>query len=371
MLCFFAFSNTFACDLSYLQLNGVTSLGGNQYQIDLTYCVGSGRNSSRYGADQNSAAFAFKLEGNNSTFVSYPASFVSPNTGATYSVDYQSMPDWVIYSNYTNEWWACIDGGCGPVQSTCISFSVVTQNLPGKIVAGGAEAANIIVPPWGCNGQPDMEVNLGNCLGRTADAGPDQTVYVGWAPAQCATLSGSAAGGLAPYTYAWSTGATTASINVCPSTTTTYTLTTTDALGCTATDQVTVTAQNVTCGNGKILVCHSGVTKCLAANKVQQHLNHGDYLGTCTNKNSVVAYVDEDWKLVAYPNPANDQVTVEFGEIEMNGELNLFSMDGRKVFGAQVNGWDAKIKVADFPKGIYFLQYTNETISQTIKLVVQ
>ena len=39
-------------------------------------------------------------------------------------------------------------------------------------------------------------------------------------------------GGTAPYTYAWSTGATTASITVSPASTTTYTVQVTDANGC-------------------------------------------------------------------------------------------------------------------------------------------
>ena len=65
----------------------------------------------------------------------------------------------------------------------------------------------------------------------TANAGPDVTVCTG----QSTTLTATGGG-----TYAWSTGATTASITVNPSSTTTYTVTVTNN-GCTATDQVKVT----------------------------------------------------------------------------------------------------------------------------------
>ncbi len=56
-----------------------------------------------------------------------------------------------------------------------------------------------------------------------------------------ATLTATAHGGLTPYTYAWSTGQTTASITVSPLATTTYTVTVTDGLAQQAQDSVTVT----------------------------------------------------------------------------------------------------------------------------------
>jgi hypothetical protein len=87
----------------------------------------------------------------------------------------------------------------------------------------------------------------------TANAGPDVTTT-------CANPSTtlSATGGS---TYIWSNGGTTASINVAPTTTTTYIVTATGTNGCTATDNVVVTPNaggitanagadaTVTCGN--------------------------------------------------------------------------------------------------------------------------
>jgi len=71
----------------------------------------------------------------------------------------------------------------------------------------------------------------------TANAGTDQAICAGSA----ASLSASATGGTAPYTYAWSSGAATANTSVNPGATTTYIVTATDSKGCTATDQVIVT----------------------------------------------------------------------------------------------------------------------------------
>lgn len=112
------------------------------------------------------------------------------------------------------------------------------------------------------------------------DAGADQTVYNGYGPMSCATLSASPSG----YSYLWSPGGeTTQSITVCPTATTTYSVTVTDVLGCTGSDDVTVNVVDVACGNNgdKVTVCHNGRQICVSANAVAAHLAHGDQLGAC------------------------------------------------------------------------------------------
>ncbi len=96
-----------------------------------------------------------------------------------------------------------------------------------------------------------------------ADAGNNQTICLN----ESATLTASATGGTGVYAYEWSTNESTASITVTPTVTTTYTVTVTDAAGCTDTDQVIVTVNelpnvtdvtstNPTCGedNGTITI---------------------------------------------------------------------------------------------------------------------
>ena len=89
-------------------------------------------------------------------------------------------------------------------------------------------------------------------------------------PGSCAILTSSVIGGTSPYLYSWSNGATTQSINPCPTTTTAYTLTITDFTGSvitttafvTVTPVVTVTTipTNITCngGTGSALAIASG-----------------------------------------------------------------------------------------------------------------
>lgn len=118
-----------------------------------------------------------------------------------------------------------------------------------------------------------------------ANAGADHNVVYGYG-SNCATLTGTATGGVAPYTFSWSPGTTTpgnATTEVRPTVTTTYTLTVTDSQGCIGTDDVTVYVNDVRCGNklDKVKVCHKGKEICIAAEAVEAHLKHGDALGSC------------------------------------------------------------------------------------------
>ena len=69
------------------------------------------------------------------------------------------------------------------------------------------------------------------------------------------TLTANPQNGDGSYSYNWSTGGTGASITVSPTVTTTYYVTVTDGIGCTATDEVTVTVNDnpvasITCDDG-------------------------------------------------------------------------------------------------------------------------
>ncbi|HLG33899.1 MAG TPA: T9SS type A sorting domain-containing protein [Bacteroidia bacterium] len=123
----------------------------------------------------------------------------------------------------------------------------------------------------------------------SVSAGNDTTVYFGYAPLGCVTLTATPTG-TPPFSYLWSNGDTTQSITVCDTVTTSYSVSITDSTSCTATDTVLVTVVDVRCGNNnnKVLVCHvppgnpaNAHTICISPNAVPAHLAHGCYLGTC------------------------------------------------------------------------------------------
>lgn len=106
------------------------------------------------------------------------------------------------------------------------------SNISNPVVSGITDTTVYtvtITTPGGCTATATVSVEV--LPGPPAFAGPDVQIQAG----QTTTLI--ADGGIA---YQWSTGAQSADIQVMPTQTTTYTVTVTDASGCTATDEVTV-----------------------------------------------------------------------------------------------------------------------------------
>ncbi|TAL61535.1 MAG: hypothetical protein EPN85_04570 [Bacteroidetes bacterium] len=110
----------------------------------------------------------------------------------------------------------------------------------------GATSATVVVTPGittnymvvvsdanGCSDVVSVTVPVKNCCSATpvVSSDPSATVCVGQ------NVFISASGGI---TYSWNTGATAAYISVTPGVTTTYSVTVTDAAGCTGTDTLTV-----------------------------------------------------------------------------------------------------------------------------------
>ena len=156
-------------------------------------------------------------------------------------------------------------------------------------------------------------------------------------------------------------GADFASLTVCPSVSTDYTLTVTDANGCTSSDDVTVCAVDVICyagnsGNQKVEMCQippgnpaNAHTICVSPNAVPAHLAIGCTLGACgeidatcnssaMNKPSnnsqktgiEVLVTDNDVNL--YPNPAINEVNLEFStQIDETFVVEFYDILGKKL----------------------------------------
>lgn len=135
-------------------------------------------------------------------------------------------------------------------------------------------------------------------------------------------------GGIAPFTYLWSNGATTATISgLEPGA---YIVWVTDAAGCEATAAVTVGLAN----------------------------NLFDF--------------DAEKVFQVYPNPATSAVTIDLTAIAgLQNHLQITNMNGAMVWEtANTNTQLIQIDVADWPAGIYLLQINNEAGSFIQRLTV-
>lgn len=194
----------------------------------------------------------------------------------------------------------------------------------------------------------------------TANAGADQQVVYGYG-SNCSTLNGTAAGGVAPYSFSWVPGGSLPNAPgtvVCPTASTTYTLTVTDANGCSRTDDVTVFVNDVRCGEkmDKVKLCHNFMEICVDYIAVNAHLNHGDILGICNSLPSISMaglseiVPSEKTILTNFPNPFSSSTRIQY-EVPFEGKVTLkvYDITGREVT-TLVNGFKST--------GIYTVNFT-------------
>ena len=141
-------------------------------------------------------------------------------------------------------------------------------------------------------------------------------------------------GGTVPYGYVWSTGATTQTATGL--TVGTYTVTVTDASGCSKTKSTSITQPNTRLAS--------------------------DAVGTV---NSIV-----------YPNPSNGMVTVSFDEnIVAKVSVSVYTLTGNRVFAKDLdvneNTTQFELDLTGLAKGVYSIQYRTNDKQWIEKLVIQ
>ncbi|HEX2533017.1 MAG TPA: discoidin domain-containing protein, partial [Chitinophagaceae bacterium] len=235
---------------------------------------------------------------------------------------------------------------------------------------------------------PEIQLVIGDARALPGGVDPN-TVYLGYAPAGSLQLKGAASGGSGAFTYSWSDGAMGASRTVKASVpgTVTYTLVASDGY-CTAQASKTITTRDVSCGNGKVLVCQvppgntaNPKTQCIAASAVSTHLSKGAYLGACgvnpaltvvRPKEQETAVPAGSLTVTALPNPtaAAFRVTIRGGTQERS-VVRVLDPAGRVV--ETRNGISGQILElgAAYRPGVYFLEVTQGGQRQVVRLVKQ
>jgi hypothetical protein len=242
----------------------------------------------------------------------------------------------------------------------------------------------------------------------TINAGSNKVVYLGYPDSACTSLTYSGAGGgVAPYTIKWSTGSSDPTINVCPTTTTVYTVTITDANGCTASDVATVCVIDVRCGNkmDKVTISHMTGNKkdpcntiCIDINGARNHFLHHpeDQLGACGTvkvcndaapvmlvaneavKDVTIASQQENMFVKTFPNPFSFSTKVKFMMTEDDRvQLKVFDISGKQImslFNSNVSAfkeYEVMLNGSALSNGVYLLQLNSlKGKSYVSKLVI-
>ncbi|PTQ93958.1 putative secreted protein (Por secretion system target) [Mucilaginibacter yixingensis] len=223
--------------------------------------------------------------------------------------------------------------------------------------------------------RPVLQVAIPDMYALNAATDLKNTIYIGYGPSSF-TLTPSVQGGQGGYTYSWSNGATTSSIVV--SAAGTYTVNVSSADGGLGTATITINTLDVRCGNDntKVQVCHNQHVICVAQAAVQEHLSHGDKLGSCSGNmadahtsnlaNDLTALVSTS-NVAVYPNPVADILHIAVPQVQPNASIHLYSYSspGKEVRTFNLTQAKQDVTFQGLAPGYYFLVIKNG--SQIIK----
>ena len=201
-----------------------------------------------------------------------------------------------------------------------------------------------------------------------------QTVFFGYDPAASAQLEVEVIGGFAPYSYQWSTGETTPSINVAPQDTTLYFVQVTDQLGNTIADTTQVNVVDVTCeiwGRTNTQVCFRGRNLCVPEHVAERLIEKGASLGNC----NILGDQVEITNIEVFPNPFRDNLTIGLSasdEATLTIKLKSF-FQGNTVFEQSVDvaqGINERtFDLSHLNKGLYVLVVRNTDTGRLEKIL--
>jgi N-acetylneuraminic acid mutarotase len=225
--------------------------------------------------------------------------------------------------------------------------------------------------------------------------GAPNTLYLGYGPG-CLTLTAMASGGNLVnddnYRYNWSTGGSSASTQVCPTSpgTTSYQVTITDSKSCTATASVQVQVVDARCGNegNKVLICKKADdpkkqnTLCISATAVVNHLKNGATLGDCNiNTNTASkgnieepALAARIWKVFPTVNQGRFWISNESNQSKLI-QINVRDSYGNLVLAKSTIWVSAKSPIELIlptgSRGVFYVQLVSDSTMESVRILVQ
>jgi len=236
----------------------------------------------------------------------------------------------------------------------------------GAVTTSAVVNANVACPP--------IQLSIPDVYAINPVTDAKNTLYLGYGPASL-TIAAQAEGGQG-YTYSWSTGATTPATSV--SEAGTYSVTVSYNGGCQATASITISLLDVRCGNNndKVQICHNGKVICVAQAAVQDHLSHGDKLGSCTaaqagaKNDKLTEKTNSMIDVKAFPNPSTAYFTVKLpNEHNEKTQLRVMDMSGRVVKSiTRITGNSVDFG-QELQTGVYILEVKDGDKRTVVKLI--
>jgi uncharacterized repeat protein (TIGR02543 family) len=202
------------------------------------------------------------------------------------------------------------------------------------------------------------------------------TVYIGYTPASAITLAAQSPG--AGIQYQWSNGISGQSITVSPSVSTSYSVTATNAYGCTSIAEKYIQVRDVRCGNNndKVSLCKPGANSiCVSANAVQAQVNGGAFLGDCqvlTTRAPIGKPEIENagMTLNVLPNPSSQGFEVKLNlKGDNKAEFIVRDISGRIIEKRNIQSSQTLKIGGTYSSGMYFAELVQGNERITLKLI--
>lgn len=216
--------------------------------------------------------------------------------------------------------------------------------------------------------------------------GDPNTIYIGYGPASV-TLTTEVTGGTpnpdSSYQYLWDDGSGLSTLTVGPELAGTYnySVTVTDANGCTDTGEKTIAVSDIRCGAqmDKVLICmtppghghhNNARTLCINPNAVPFFLNFGSQLGACNEETPPSNCID----VRIFPNPNHGVFNVQVSDLSSPAEITVTDRHGKIIVSRMIQASDepqtVNIDLGNAPRGLYFVRIKSGNIVLTRKLFV-
>ncbi len=268
------------------------------------------------------------------------------------------------------------------------SWSAGTSPSTGKIVTASPPASNVYVVTGnyavsGCSNTGTVQVNVFDAPSVVIDNGDVPVITQCYGP-QCVNLTALPTGAT-PFTYAWSTSATTAGIVVCPTVTTSYSVVATDVNGCKAIESINIVVMNTCCEENNVIVCTGTSTVCADSSAVQGLIEAGGYVGPCdtrkfiSSEEAASSISNQVSAVNVYPNPFQETTMFEVTlSTASQVKIEVLDITGKQVAeltntmfasGTHQFNWNGTNAAGNaVSSGLYFCRIATGDQVQTLKI---